>query len=439
MANQTITYLKSRFEKGDYPDETDFQDLLDSCYNYSLSDTPDYVTFLNTASGNWELTYNVVDAKRYNWDDAYITSTQYKNLSSTYATTPFVNSSLSNFLRLSGGTITNNLNVLGDILSGGANLNNLFLTPFNGYQSLNYNANNYVLSATNANSVSLSSLKTIVELPFTHNSFNPQSNKLYIFGQMGIAPSEAITFSNCYRSFYSGNITEATIQNSYLPGSSENHTFTLINRTKNLSAVLISNLKYTDALAVESTPLTNNLQTKPAGWSEEGTVTYSVDGVNLGNSLSKIITASLPSTSTKYQKLSVIVTGRGGGTEESGLNIFYSNNGSSYSNSGITIDGGLPQPAALSQFADTRVTFEINTSISSTFNLRFEVSGPALLKNLFVYGYFPVDTRLTYIALDPPLNVSKGDVLDVRMTTQNYSNPPTNVVNLINAKLEVTG
>jgi len=35
MAIQTIEYLKSRFESGDFPDANDFQDLIDSCYNMS--------------------------------------------------------------------------------------------------------------------------------------------------------------------------------------------------------------------------------------------------------------------------------------------------------------------------------------------------------------------------------------------------------------------
>ena len=38
MAIQTIEYLKSRFESGDFPDANDFQDLIDSCYNMSEAD-----------------------------------------------------------------------------------------------------------------------------------------------------------------------------------------------------------------------------------------------------------------------------------------------------------------------------------------------------------------------------------------------------------------
>jgi len=38
MALQTIEYLKSKFETGDLPDQNDFQDLIDSCYNLTQSD-----------------------------------------------------------------------------------------------------------------------------------------------------------------------------------------------------------------------------------------------------------------------------------------------------------------------------------------------------------------------------------------------------------------
>jgi hypothetical protein len=45
MAIQTSEELKSKFEKGDLPTQEDFADLIDSCYNNSISGD---VTFFNT-------------------------------------------------------------------------------------------------------------------------------------------------------------------------------------------------------------------------------------------------------------------------------------------------------------------------------------------------------------------------------------------------------
>ena len=37
MATQSSDYLKTRFENGDLPDQTDYRDLVDSCFNNSVS------------------------------------------------------------------------------------------------------------------------------------------------------------------------------------------------------------------------------------------------------------------------------------------------------------------------------------------------------------------------------------------------------------------
>jgi hypothetical protein len=45
MAIQASEELKSKFEKGDLPTQEDFADLIDSCYNNSVSGD---VTFFNS-------------------------------------------------------------------------------------------------------------------------------------------------------------------------------------------------------------------------------------------------------------------------------------------------------------------------------------------------------------------------------------------------------
>lgn len=47
MATQTSDYLKGKFEKGDLPTQEDFADLIDSCYNNSISGN---VTFFNSVT-----------------------------------------------------------------------------------------------------------------------------------------------------------------------------------------------------------------------------------------------------------------------------------------------------------------------------------------------------------------------------------------------------
>lgn len=37
MSTQSLDYLKSRFEPGDYPSSTDFNDLIDSTYSVGVS------------------------------------------------------------------------------------------------------------------------------------------------------------------------------------------------------------------------------------------------------------------------------------------------------------------------------------------------------------------------------------------------------------------
>ena len=428
MAYQTLTYLKSRFEKGDYPDQNDFNDLLDSCFNYSLSDSPEYITFLKTASANWELAYTVLDQKRYIWDEAYAISSQYRSVSSTFATQSHVSS---NYLRLSGGTLTSSVNVLGPILSGGVNLFSLFLNPLNGYQNLSYNDSDYIVNISSGNYISLSSLRTTLEIPFTHSSYTPLNNRLYIYGQLNTPPTTAINLSNCYRSFYRGLIKEATINNDFTSGSTETSTLFLVNRTQNLTATLISDLRYTDALAEETTNLTNTLKNGiPTNWSATAGVTFNAQGADFSDS-NQILTTALLSNSTKYQKLSVFAIGFADGTSPASVKLLYSQNNSNYV---------LVSTRVANLLSDTLLNFGefvVPGGLSNTFTLRLETNQPVVIHSFNVVGYFPTDTRLRYISLASPLSVFPGDLLDIRQRTNSYLNNPTNVVNLINARLDI--
>lgn len=438
MAIQSLAYLKTRFEKGDYPDQNDFNDLIESCFNYSLSDSPDYITFLTMASANWELTYNIVDAKRYDWNAAYAMSTQYSMVSSNFVTNANMASS---YLQLSGGTIANNLNVQGALLSAGVNLHNLFLTPVNGFQNLTYNKDNYLLSIASGNAVSLSSVRPTLVIPFTHASFNVQNNQLYIFGQLTRPPLTAINFANCYRSFNSGIIREITMQNSYDGGTSEPVSFFLVNRTQNLTAQLVADVRYSDTLASEDTNLTNNLKngvpSNPVFWSATNGVVFGANGASFRDGQQTLTTCNLVN-GTKYQELSVYAIGDGGG-DTAGVKLLYSQDGANYA---YAINNNLSNSTRVAINSDSLLNWGkiiIPGGISSNFSLKLEVTQPVLISNFSVTGYFAVDTKLSYLTLTNAMSVLPGDLLDIRFSTNAFVTPPTNVVNLVNAKLDVTG
>jgi hypothetical protein len=65
-------------------------------------------------SDQWNAAYTTVQSKSSNWDNAYNASVIYQSNSATYSTIDFVNSK---FFPISGGTITDNLTVLGSISS----------------------------------------------------------------------------------------------------------------------------------------------------------------------------------------------------------------------------------------------------------------------------------------------------------------------------------
>lgn len=82
-----------------------------TAYNTStayIANSATWVTYtaLNTVSGNWQNTSTTVNSNSANWNTAYNTSTAYVGISSTYATTSFVQT---NFLQLTGGTLTGSL------------------------------------------------------------------------------------------------------------------------------------------------------------------------------------------------------------------------------------------------------------------------------------------------------------------------------------------
>jgi hypothetical protein len=75
--------------------------------------------------------------------------------------------------------------------------------------------------------------------------------------------------------------------------------------------------------------------------------------------------------------------------------------------------------------------------------LRFRKTESSLrrVRDIVVIGRFVNDTRRITTTFTPPLQVSEGDILDVRLATNGgtYNVPPTNVVNRVNATFYVEG
>jgi len=431
MAEQTITYLKSKFEKGDFPDQNDFHDLLDSCYNFSLSNQPEDIAYLASVSGNWEQTYQVVDAKRYSWDEAVSKTSFLQAASSTLAT----KSNLTNYLNLTGGTVGGNLSVIGSILSGSTDLRNIFLTPSN-YQNLTYNESNYGLAITQGNTVSLSSLRSSILIQFTHDKFNPTPNSTLFVGQFSqIPPSTSPNNSYSYKSMFKGVISEVTLQNYFdNGGSSETHSLHLVNKTQGLSSLLANNIRYTTSLVDQNTSLTNNLLSLPSGWTPNQ-VNVDPDGLRFENENSSLVTSNISGT-TNFTSLSVFFSGKSSTLGGIFLNVLDQNNNILTNQ----IDFGL------FSFNFSLASAQINLPTSSdTLKLRFASTASVIIKDLNVFGRFPTDTRLQHVVLNnsgpsSKMNVNYGDVLEIRLITpSSYVSNPTNVINTVNAKFDITG
>jgi hypothetical protein len=232
MAFVDRNILIESFQDGDFPNGNDFANLIDSCYNYNLSALPEVFSFVQSASSEWKDAYTYVNAN-----------------SSLIA---FKDQVQTNYLNLTGGTVEGSINVIDSlsagkqILSAGKDLFDIFLTSETDSQRLSFNKVNSNLEIQRGNIVSLSALRTIIEVPFTHEIFNPIAGQTYIFGQFPqLYPvTNSIPKAVCYVSQHKGQITKVTAINDFIDGSGESHTLQLVNRTQNISAVISNNLIY---------------------------------------------------------------------------------------------------------------------------------------------------------------------------------------------------
>lgn len=446
MASIAYADLVSKFEDGDFPNGSDFKDLIDSTYNYSLSNLPEIgtflVTYLGAVTGNWQNTYLYVNGSSARLESAY---TYANTTSATNASRAFVQS---NYLNLTGGVINGSINInsRNQILSAGVDLLTIIANTEIDSQNLTWDQFTKNLGITKGNTVNLASLAPSIVVPFTHNSFNPQGNARYTFGQISqIQPAQGRSGSRSYKSMYNGTITEGSISNSYTSGSFQDSTFILVNRSTNppTSASLV-NVKYTDDFIPENTSLSQTFRTgsRPAGDWSDSNVVYTPDPGGNANLFdldvdSYIITPAF--NGTAYSQLSVQISHRAGGSGESGgrVQLWYSLDGTTPVNFNGDVNGGLTVPNDNQAFWVTDSV--IIPQASSNMRIRIGKTGDTSqrqIRNFVVQGLFKVDDRLKTFSF-PGLVVNRDDVLDVVWSTPNWNIPPTNVINQVNLKFNL--
>lgn len=437
MAFVNRDILIESFQDGDFPNGNDFANLIDSCYNYNLSGLPEVFAFVQSASGEWKEAYTYVNAN-----------------SSLLA---FKADVQTNYLNLTGGTVFGSVNVAQSlsagkqILSAGKDLFDLFLTSETDSQKLTFNKTSTDLAIERGGTVSLSALKTIIEIPFTHNTFNPTAGVTHIFGQFPqLAPrSNSVPKSVCYISSQKGIIPKVILVNDYTNGSGETHTMQLVNRTQNISATIINNLVYSAELASTPFSLPNGTATLreglPGNWNSNSITPFLESvvgpqaGIRLDLSTSFVQTPAIDAT--LYAALSVQISHRqeAAGTP-GGIEVIYSlDGGSTFTDQDIIT---VPNSSTNTYLTDS-VIITPTTPFTSNVILRFRKTESSLrrIRDIVTIGRFVNDTRVVNVTLTPPLQVQAGDVLDVRLFTNgsSYNVPPTNVVNLVNASLYVEG
>jgi len=508
MAFQQYEYLIGKFKDGNFPTGQDFNDLIDSTYNFSLSNLPEFGLFLQSVSGNWENTYQTYNA-----------------LSADYATLNYVND---NFLNLAGGTIDSSLDVQQSILSGGTNLLSIFrINPqqinFNennfqleiteggtvslsalsgdkqeltfdeiigrigitngntlslsalsggkqeltfdestgrigitngntlslsalsgGKQELTYNRNNYELGITNGNKVSLSDLASYITIPFSHSAFNPSNNTIYRFGsisnlqpvaQQDVASRQAV-------SQFNGIITEASIilDNTNATATNETSLFTIRNITKNLSAN-ISNIRYKEGVsdtALFGPVLFNIPNAAPEGWvpaTNTAFVIYSETNVSINNGGS--ITSPIIAAADQYDflKIEFRSLNSGGGPNPVIADVIINDVSQGLNIPGRTDDTENAVTSILNLTASNGIN-PILTSNTTKIRLSNTSSiSTKLITRVSLSGVKIVSTGSTQNYVVTPLPVSKNDLLEVIWTTPTWEQEPTDVVNLITAKM----
>jgi hypothetical protein len=438
MAFVDRNILIESFQDGDFPNGNDFANLIDSCYNYNLSALPEVFSFVQSASSEWKDAYTYVNAN-----------------SSLIA---FKDQVQTNYLNLTGGTVEGSINVINSlsagkqILSAGKDLFDIFLTSETDSQRLSFNKVNSNLEIQRGNTISLSALRTIIEIPFTHEIFNPAAGQTYIFGQFSqlFPATNNIPKSICYISQHKGQITKVTAVNDFTDGSGESHTLQLVNRTQNISAVISNNLIYSSELVSTPSPLAPGTSTLreglPGTWTSnlitpflESEVGPLASGIRLDQSGSYVQTATIDAT--LYTALSVQISHRqeASGTP-GGIELVYSLDGGQNFIDQDLITG---VNSSTSTFTTHSLIITPPTTFTDDLILRFRKTESSLrrIRDIVVIGRFVNDTRRITTTFAQPLQVSEGDILDVRLATNGstYNAPPTNVVNRVNATFYVEG
>jgi hypothetical protein len=465
MAIQQLAYLKSKFENGDFPNQTDFHDLIDSTYNYNLSVLPEFFAFLQPLTGNWEETYTIVRANSgenwsyqgldikalsgnwqstyqnvstnsSNWQNAYQTSLEVIAVSSTFATVQYTNS---NFMPSSGGVIQNSLNVQKNILSGGSNLFDLFLAKPYDFQNLSFNKDTSELSISNGASTSLSALESFVGLTFGHSLINPLTSTIYHFGAItSIQPATLSRLSRSVISQYNGNAVEASITSSFegSSGSNENSIFRLYNKTTNVSALITNNYKYFDTITNVSSQSFRG-GSLPGGWSASS-VTFETDDGGYARLNSQIGTTLVSPTfdGRAFARLSasfkVALFGDSG--EPGPVTVEYSLNGV---DGPWLLAGYSPVPVNSVDYVNADVPITVVSS-NMAIRLKRDTSASALrLRDLNFVGIGGDGAQIGNFVITPHLPVRRNDLLEIEWTTPVWANRPTNVINFVNVKIKI--
>ena len=272
-------------------------------------------------------------------------------------------------------------------------------------------------------------------MTFAHSEFNPVDATLYYFGQIGtIVPETSSKQRHQYRSLFTGQISQASLVAKFTLGSIENSTLTVVNVTQGTSSVISSSVQY--YAGPSATLITESLQTLviPSGWSQ---VNVSFSNTYAGFAITGVapFAANLDTLTfdaSLYSALSVSFDTAKFGTGADGpLRLSYSLDGGS----SWTVVGNGATPTSATYLSST-----LNVPVtSSTMRLRWDmtqtVNSAKRLRNVVVNGTSNIDGSASLINLSSPLNVTEGDLLEMRWQTPTWTTNPISVVNIVNLKI----
>jgi hypothetical protein len=220
----------------------------------------------------------------------------------------------------------------------------------------------------------------------------------------------------------------------FTAGSNENSTLTIANITQGTTQVVSSTIQY---YAAQTLLINESLQTPiPSGWSQTN-VTFAGSYAGFATSGVAPWSANLDTltfNAAAYGSLSVSFdTAKfGGGTPDGPLRLSYSLDGGST----WTVVGNGATPTSSSIYLSATLSVPVT---SSTMRLRWDMTQTTTaqkrLRNVTVYGVDPTDGSATLITLGTPLNVTAGDLLEIRWLTPTWTTNPTSIVNLLNLKI----